>query len=633
MLRPVRMQKIRIVALKSVLSLLIKKLHELGLVDLVVSHYDTLEKGKPLAYFDEVSQELVRIRAIKSMLTPQNEAPEHTHHTDLIAEAHKVTLDEEIKMSLAKRDQATELRNQVREELAVLAKFALFGAIDFSKLQTKTLTFFVGSVSSQEKLKEIRQLLTRHSKHYELTSVQIRNEVLFVCVFPLTETKLIDLLLESGVSKIDVPASLTLPSVRIDEIKKIIFEKQREYLAATNDLLILSKKHYHYIDSLEHALSIEAERAEIASRFNFTKATAIIEGWIKETDTKKLEHTIASFGTQALLEKMASDDHEMPPVVLDNPHIAFPLQFITQNYSLPNYYEIDPTVIYLFTIPLLYGMIVGDVLYGVMSIIIASFFMKKFSKSYIMSNVSRIWYYGAIPSILFGLIFDEWAGFSHFHLLEILEKWGVIDLASFGITGPFYDFNLSRAHNLPTVIGLTIMVGLLHLAVGFILGAINEWHHSKKHALAKIAWIGVEIGGTIAVMAYLFGIVSVSLGTIGVGILVLSIITLAFTEGVMGILELPGFAGNVLSYARIAAIGVVGVILAEIINEFLVPLPQQGIIALILLPIFIALHAANTFIAMFEALIQGGRLNIIEFKLKFMKGGGRVFKPFAIQSK
>jgi vacuolar-type H+-ATPase subunit I/STV1 len=34
---------------------------------------------------------------------------------------------------------------------------------------------------------------------------------------------------------------------------------------------------------------------------------------------------------------------------------------------------------------------------------------------------------------------------------------------------------------------------------------------------------------------------------------------------------------------------------------------------------------------MFEAIIQGGRLNIIEFKLKFVKGGGRPFRPFALK--
>jgi V/A-type H+-transporting ATPase subunit I len=114
---------------------------------------------------------------------------------------------------------------------------------------------------------------------------------------------------------------------------------------------------------------------------------------------------------------------------------------------------------------------------------------------------------------------------------------------------------------------------------------------------------------------------------------VVGFILVAGTEGLMGIVELPGFVGNLLSYTRIAVIGVVGVILGEIINEFLRPSPTQGFLALIVLPIYLGLHAANCAIAMFEALVQGGRLNIVEFRSKFFHGGGVLFAPFAMRVK
>jgi V/A-type H+-transporting ATPase subunit I len=119
----------------------------------------------------------------------------------------------------------------------------------------------------------------------------------------------------------------------------------------------------------------------------------------------------------------------------------------------------------------------------------------------------------------------------------------------------------------------------------------------------------------------------------GIAVLIISAIALALTEGIIGIIEIPGLIGNILSYTRIAVIGIVGVILAEIFNDFLMPLPGSGIAAIIMIPVFLALHVANCFIAMFEALIQGGRLNIVEFKMKFMHGGGGVFTPFALYEK
>ena len=63
------------------------------------------------------------------------------------------------------------------------------------------------------------------------------------------------------------------------------------------------------------------------------------------------------------------------------------------------------------------------------------------------------------------------------------------------------------------------------------------------------------------------------------------------------------------------------------------PVPEAGLMALILVPLLVILHFVNAFIAMFESIIQVGRLNIIEFKSKFVEGGGVLFSPFALRSK
>jgi V/A-type H+-transporting ATPase subunit I len=317
--------------------------------------------------------------------------------------------------------------------------------------------------------------------------------------------------------------------------------------------------------------------------------------------------------------------HEMPPTVLDNPTPSRPFEFLTSSYSLPNYYEFDPTIIYMITVPLLLGMIVGDTIYGMMMIPTSLWLMKIFKKSYIMSNVSKLWYYSGFTTIIFGLIFDEWFGFHHLQLFQLLGKWGLIMPAS-----PVYA-GLNRIHDLSLLIGITVLVGLVHLGIGFILGAMNEWAHSKKHAAAKIAWLGVEIGGTFAVASLILHIPGVpeGLGMAGGILLALSAVVLVLTEGFIGLLEIPGLMGNALSYARIAAIGVVGVVLAEIINEYFAPKPEAGLFLIIIIPLFLVLHFVNMFVAMFEALIQGGRLNLIEFRSKFLKGGGSVFAPFS----
>ena len=91
----------------------------------------------------------------------------------------------------------------------------------------------------------------------------------------------------------------------------------------------------------------------------------------------------------------------------------------------------------------------------------------------------------------------------------------------------------------------------------------------------------------------------------------------------MGPLELLGTIGNVLSYLRIAAIGLASVYLARVANEL-------GAAAPIWLGILIAalFHALNLALGTFSPTIQALRLHYVEFFSKFYDEGGDEFRPF-----
>lgn len=232
---------------------------------------------------------------------------------------------------------------------------------------------------------------------------------------------------------------------------------------------------------------------------------------------------------------------------------------------------------------------------------------------------------GAIPTFILGILFDEYFGYSHKAILG----------------QSYYTASLHRVGDVQGLLLVTILVGWISMALGFLLGAINEWHHSKKHATAKLAWILIQIGGTLLVTTYLLGATGADLGMAGALIFAAGAIIVFITEGAMGLVEIPGLASNIMSYARIAAVGVGGVILAEAINELLLPNTASlssgdpwAILIFVLIAIAYALaHAANAFIAMFESLIHGSRLSVIEFFGKFFKGGGKLFKPFELRQK
>ncbi len=255
-----------------------------------------------------------------------------------------------------------------------------------------------------------------------------------------------------------------------------------------------------------------------------------------------------------------------------------------------------------------------------------------------LQGFAKLWAIAAIPSILFGIIFDEWFGFtfqSFMHEFGIVVH-GTFLQAFFGI-----GLHLARLHDIGMLILITVLVGVLHLSIGLFLGFLNEWAHSKWHAAAKLAWIGILVSGLFLIPHLMFktSLLNLPINELTAGgiIFAASLLIILKVDGIMGIFEIPGIAGNALSYARIAAVGIAGVVVAEaIINKLIyegMAVPNKGsmaVFAIMTIIVFI-LHVLNTFLAMFESLVQGARLNLVEFYGKFFHGGGKKFAPFTME--
>ena len=82
--------------------------------------------------------------------------------------------------------------------------------------------------------------------------------------------------------------------------------------------------------------------------------------------------------------------------------------------------------------------------------------------------------------------------------------------------------------------------------------------------------------------------------------------------------------GNILSYARLMAIGMASVILAMVANR----LGGAFEFAIIGIIVAVLLHTLNVVLAMFSPSIHSVRLHLVEFFSKFYEGGGMVYKPF-----
>jgi V/A-type H+-transporting ATPase subunit I len=105
----------------------------------------------------------------------------------------------------------------------------------------------------------------------------------------------------------------------------------------------------------------------------------------------------------------------------------------------------------------------------------------------------------------------------------------------------------------------------------------------------------------------------------------LTVVLVIYGGGTGGAVEIMGTVGNILSYARLMAIGMASVILAMVANEL------GGSMEVLAVGILIAvlLHTLNLMLGMFSPSIHSIRLHVVEFHSKFYHGGGLPYHPFS----
>ena len=183
-----------------------------------------------------------------------------------------------------------------------------------------------------------------------------------------------------------------------------------------------------------------------------------------------------------------------------------------------------------------------------------------------------------------------------------------------------------------TILLIAIAVGLLYTNIGFILGAINNLRYGNvKEAIgSQICWFVFEAGIILLALGFMMpgiGMICMILG----GILILATIgMLVWANGAYGVMDIFGYMGDILSYARLLAlclatggIAMTVNILSVIVNNMV---PFAGIVLAII--VFIGGHIANFAFQVLGAFINALRLNYVEFFSQFFMEGKGKFEAF-----
>jgi V/A-type H+-transporting ATPase subunit I len=303
--------------------------------------------------------------------------------------------------------------------------------------------------------------------------------------------------------------------------------------------------------------------------------------------------------------------------------------------------------------PFFFGLMIGDLAYGILLATAGVFFMTKLKKYEGFRELGVYILIAGIIAALFGaFVFGDAFGIP-FHAPH--EAHGAEAISWSGILGTEVPLKASvhklEASGLGNLLLFSILAAVVHLSLGNLFGIVNEWPHNRRHAAAKAGWLFSVLGFGFLILKFGEG---TSLGRWlwdsvlwpfapsldpGIGILIpyasivfllAGIVLVVAGEGAIALAEIMGVFSNILSYTRLGAIGVAKGAMAFAFNILIIPMITGGNIGFAIMGcVFLVLaHMLVFMLGSLSSGIQALRLNLVEYFMKFFKGGGIKFIPF-----
>lgn len=387
------------------------------------------------------------------------------------------------------------------------------------------------------------------------------------------------------------------------------------------------QKLYTIINSLNFYQQIDS----VQNQIKHTDLFATLSGWITEKSYPAI---------QKLLKQKCGDNFEIivsdvdtftqpadPPTKLNNPKIFKPFETLVTLFGVPNYKELDPTIIFGILYVIMYGAMFGDVLQG-LALFLTGFAGFLFSKKKKNSNnmIFSLMMWVGTSSSIFGLLYGSYFGYE--------------SAGGYNVPHPLW---MSPIHNINSILSIAVLFGITLITLSYILGIINAFRmknwagliFSHKGLTAFTVYI------LLLVIAYYTYTQQSAPFIITLIIVILSVFlglervweALIYKHGSlkdwwMGFFDMFEFylsmLTNTLSFVRIGAFALTHAALMMAIFTLRDLAGGTGLAANLV--VFIG----NIFVICMEGFIVGIqtlRLEYYEFFLRFFQGTGREFNP------
>lgn len=433
--------------------------------------------------------------------------------------------------------------------------------------------------------------------------------------------------------QIDKPY-ISLPSKVIESTAEKI-ENLKNVISNLKEQINNYKEFYDDLRFLSDHITTQIDKYKAIELAATTDSVFLVSGYMPESEAEELSFAMENnYNAYVEFSQPDFDDPEVP-VLLKNNGFASGVEGITDMYSPPSNKDVDPNPVMSFFYYAFFGLMLSDAGYGILMVLFSLFAEKKLKvRGNTKKSVNMI-YYSGISSIIFGALFGGWFGdlipviCTHFLKME---------------KGPDLALWLDPVSNSITLLVWCLGFGILHLFAGVLLNGYKLLKN-KNYTGAVFDTIPTIIfvcGFAVFGAGFLIEVPPV-IKNVGNKLLIIGAVLIVLTAGRSakniigkfggGLYALynttSGYLGDILSYSRLLALGLVTGVIASSIN-LMATMPGNPVLFVL---IFIIGHTINIAINLIGTYVHTNRLQYVEFFSKFYEGEGVVFTPFRLNTK
>ncbi len=642
MIKPVKMKKIYLAVPRRYETEVLEEIGKLGAIQLISERAPIGEEPENLDLYDRFLRIDERTTLLLTTLYntkekfSSSEISQSKERPQIVEEMKplKVTI-EQIKTYVSdyekKVDELTrkvDLLQRELEDLSMIKDRLLFmqvSDVDINSIGDHKFMFVKAGLINNVLIPKLEEYLKDFNVIYEVKQVKPKESLVIIAGLNDYKTNVEKALTLLNFNEFKFPEDLPPnPKEALEDLDKRISMKLKELdslITVVQEIRKELRSRRDYVGFLREAKSSLLR----------TKNLSIIQGWIPENAISKLESKVSQLTEKVFYLKVENprEDDEIP-VELANKGLLKHFELLTTVQGMPNYKEIDPTLIYAILFPIMYGMMFGDVGNG-LAILIWGFLFYKARKPFLgiprraLNRLGVIMMIGGISAMIFGILYGSVflyeSAFKPLWIRPTEDTNTIIAIAlEFGVAQIIIALvlniinNISRREYKEAVFSGKGLIGLIYYIVGVIL-AINLiksglqlsaflYPQNQPLTFTALAMLG---------LVFFSPVIKGSHHSLGESLM----------EGFGEFIEVfLSYITNSISYVRLAAFAIAHGVLANfahILGESIGFVPS-----LIIVNIMVIL------IEGFASGIQSIRLIYYEFSTKFFRGGGIRFKPIKL---